>query len=1479
MKKILFAIFLLLNTSYVIFAQVSNDDCATAQVITIPSSGNICINSTTVAALGTTYTSHPCFPLNQNIPDVWFTFITTGASNTVTVSPTGTPAAKKLGVSLNTSGCASSVLNTCNLSATNGGTATATWTYPLGTQVWINVSSITLQGGFQLCITSVTAPPAPGNTCGTATTICNKNNFSLATFPANSNPYTPDCFPTALQRPVFYQFTVGKSGTCIWTATPTGTVEYDWVIYDITSGCPGTVVCCNFNYGDGTGSPIGMSTGGAGACGSQGFNGPTDEFSPAASVIVGKTYLLVIDNYSNNSVGFDFTWGGTMEIAPTSQFTATPTTACGSSNVTITNTSIAATDWDWNFGDGATLNNTQNPPIHAYASPGTYLISLVTTSSTGCQDVETKSVIVKPNPTVVISGGGNVCSDGVSSPATQNVVFTMTGTGPYNFTYAIAGVSQTPLTNQTSPYTITADHTKAGAYTLVTLTDNGTGCSTTTATGSATITSISCGCAQPTITPGTPVAVCKGSTSTTFTYSGITNSPDTYSIDWDATANGAGFVDVVNTTLSASPLSISLPAGAAAATYTGSLTVTNTGTSCTSIPQNISVTIKPNPTVVISGGGNVCSDGVSSPATQNVVFTMTGTGPYNFTYAIAGVSQTPLTNQTSPYTITADHTKAGAYTLVTLTDNGTGCSTTTATGSATITSISCGCAQPTITPGTPVAVCKGSTSTTFTYSGITNSPDTYSIDWDATANGAGFVDVVNTTLSASPLSISLPAGAAAATYTGSLTVTNTGTSCTSIPQNISLTINGQPTITPGTPVAVCKGSTSTTFTYSGITNSPDTYSIDWDATANGAGFADVVNTTLSASPLSISLPAGAVAATYTGSLTVTNTTTSCTSIPQNISVIINPLPSVTVNSPSICGGTNATLTATPTIAGTYSFAWTVQAPETNPGDMASFSVSTAGVYSVIITNTTTTCSSTSANGTVTIKPLPTSNITGGGAICPTASSSVNIALTGTAPWSVTYTDGTTPVTVPNILTSPYIINTSTIGVFSVTAVSDGNSCNATSFTGTATVTLKPLPSSTISGGGSVCMGTPAPAISIALIGTGPWNLTYSNGTTSTPATAATSPYSITNPGAGTYSVTALSDANCTGTSFGSSVSVVVKPIPTAIITGGGTSCIGDPINPISIALTGLAPWTINYTNGTTPNTITSGISPYVISNPTAGTYSGVSVSDANNCSAVPTGNATVTINPKPTVIVNSQSICIGESATLYATPSTAGGNYLWTPSGSNNDSLIVFPAIPTTYTVSYTLNSCSNSASGTILVSPLPEASFSAPLSTSIFNPVVNFTDNSLGAISWNWNFGDMYSTNNTSFLQNPKHTYSKVGTYCVKLDIENIGGCTDSYTMCVIIDPEFTFYVPNAFTPNNDGTNDEFFGQGWEEFISGFEMYIFDRWGNSIFHTEDITKHWDGKVNGTGEVAQEDEYVYVINVKDSKGEKHKYIGGVTLVK
>lgn len=179
----------------------------------------------------------------------------------------------------------------------------------------------------------------------------------------------------------------------------------------------------------------------------------------------------------------------------------------------------------------------------------------------------------------------------------------------------------------------------------------------------------------------------------------------------------------------------------------------------------------------------------------------------------------------------------------------------------------------------------------------------------------------------------------------------------------------------------------------------------------------------------------------------------------------------------------------------------------------------------------------------------------------------------------------------------------------------------------------------------------------------------------------------------------------------------------------------------------------------------------------------------------------------------------------------------------------------------------------------MPDANFSAPLSTSIFDPTVQFTDNSSNATSWNWNFGDniLNPTTNTSTQQNPSHDYSDIGTYCVTLIVSNAAGCTDTTQLCVVIDPEFTFFIPNAFTPNGDGVNDFFTGKG--ENIHEYEMMIFDRWGNMIYFTDDINKPWDGKANHGNDIAQQDVYVYVVKLKDNKNQKHKYIGTVTLVK
>src|SRR5205823_237418 len=85
-----------------------------------------------------------------------------------------------------------------------------------------------------------------------------------------------------------------------------------------------------------------------------------------------------------------------------------------------------------------------------------------------------------------------------------------------------------------------------------------------------------------------------------------------------------------------------------------------------------------------------------------------------------------------------------------------------------------------------------------------------------------------------------------------------------------------------------------------------------------------------------------------------------------------------------------------------------------------------------------------------------------------------------------------------------------------------------------------------------------------------------------------------------------------------------------------------------------------------------------------------------------TGSGTVTLNAAPTVAVNSQTICAGQSATLTATPSTGGGTYLWAPGGQTTSSITVSPASTTTYTVTYNLGGCSNTGSGTVTVNAAP---------------------------------------------------------------------------------------------------------------------------------------------------------------------------------
>ncbi len=188
---------------------------------------------------------------------------------------------------------------------------------------------------------------------------------------------------------------------------------------------------------------------------------------------------------------------------------------------------------------------------------------------------------------------------------------------------------------------------------------------------------------------------------------------------------------------------------------------------------------------------------------------------------------------------------------------------------------------------------------------------------------------------------------------------------------------------------------------------------------------------------------------------------------------------------------------------------------------------------------------------------------------------------------------------------------------------------------------------------------------------------------------------------------------------------------------------------------------------------------------------------------------------------------------------------------------------------------CMNSGKDdfSVKVHPMPSADFevSPDRKVSIMEPEARFHYNDPHAIEWAFAFGD----GDSSQKRDPVHRYDEVGTYPVTLTARTLHGCEAQHTEEFVVEDRFTYYVPNAFSPDGDGKNDEFDGKG-----AGYtarKMMIFNRWGELIFESTDPDVDWDGTVKG--EKVKPDVYVYKIKVKDHKGNWHEKKGHVTVVR
>ena len=123
----------------------------------------------------------------------------------------------------------------------------------------------------------------------------------------------------------------------------------------------------------------------------------------------------------------------------------------------------------------------------------------------------------------------------------------------------------------------------------------------------------------------------------------------------------------------------------------------------------------------------------------------------------------------------------------------------------------------------------------------------------------------------------------------------------------------------------------------------------------------------------------------------------------------------------------------------------------------------------------------------------------------------------------------------------------------------------------------------------------------------------------------------------------------------------------------------------------------------------------------------------------------------------------------------------------------------------------------------------------------------------------------------------SDPGLYCFELTVSNIRNdsiCENKSYACFSI-AESQLNIPNAFTPNGDGTNDEF--RVAYRSIASFNCHIYDQWGRKVYESTDITKGWDGYVgNRIGDIGT---YFYYIEAVGTDGVEYKKKGSVNLIR
>lgn len=561
----------------------------------------------------------------------------------------------------------------------------------------------------------------------------------------------------------------------------------------------------------------------------------------------------------------------------------------------------------------------------------------------------------------------------------------------------------------------------------------------------------------------------------------------------------------------------------------------------------------------------------------------------------------------------------------------------------------------------------------------------------------------------------------------------------------------------------------------------------------------------------------------------------------------------------------------------------------NPGNTAlnatytpSASALSAGSDTLLLISTSNAlCPADTDQVVINFYAGPTADIGADIYVCKDTVSVPVCATITVASGGVWQTTGTGTFVDPTALCTSYIPSSAdtTAGSVMIYLSTTGNgSCLASA--DTTNIIFTATPYATITSNDSACASNPVLLNVATTTGSGIWS---SSGTgTFAPSDTIASPVYNPSPaddaaGNVTMIYTTTNNGGCRAKA--DTINITLIPSPTAAYSSV-SACPTFPVNftDASTASTGsVVSWTWNFGDGSPTNTTQNPSHSY----PVGGPYNvSLIVTSTNGC--VDTLTQVVDVYYKPDAEFEANGICLHDG-TLFQDSSSVVNSTIagWSwdfgdaSTGSTTQNPVHNYPGAGSYTTSLIVQSaqgCIDTVTHVVGVLPGPAADFTADDFTANQNQVVNFSDQSSGAVSWLWNFGDG-SSDSTSTLQNPTHVWTEGGFYDVCLYVTDTNGCTDTVCKTEIISMPPS--VPSGFSPNGDGVNDILYVYGGP--FKELHFKIFNNWGEVIFESTEQSVGWDGKRNGIDQPIGV--YVYVVTGVTEDGQDHKISGDVTLLR